>query len=289
MKGKSIKVWVLVRKTFQEWNEDNAAQLAAAIAYYTIFSMAPLLIIALAIAGYFFNLDTARSQLMAQIEAFVGPQTADFVKTLLDNSAPSSNSLVASLIGFAVLLVGASGVFNQVQSALNKVWDVPSRPGRGIVNTLKNHFRSYLMVLAIGFLLLVFLIISGLVSVLSGYMNGGLQNSFLPELVNFTFLFIMTTIIFAMVYRVVPDKEITWADVWLGAVVTALLFMLGRYAIGLYLTISKSGSTYGAAGALIVLLSWIYYSAQIFLLGAEFTQVYSRKFGSRLRTEVKKS
>ena len=145
------------------------------------------------------------------------------------------------------------------------------------------------MVLAVGFLLLVFLIISGLVSVLSAYMSGGNQNSFLPELINFTFLFIMTTILFAIIYRIIPDKEITWTDVWLGAAVTALLFMLGRYAIGLYLTLSKSGSTYGAAGGLIVLLSWIYYSAQIFLMGAEFTQVYARKFGSHVEPEAKRA
>jgi membrane protein len=280
-----INIWDLIRKTFHEWNDDNAAQLAAAIAYYTLFSITPLLIIALAIAGYFFNIETARSQLMAQIGEFIGPKAADFVKTLLDNSARSSDSLAASMISIGVTLVGASGVFNEVQYALNKVWDVPLKPQRGIVNTLKMRFISFLMVLAVGFLLLVFLLISTLLPLLSGYISGGSQTSLLPGLINFIVLFIMITMLTAIVYRVIPEKDITWTDVWLGAAVTALLFMIGRYAIGLYLTISKPGSTYGAAGALIVLLIWIYYSAQIFLLGAEFTQVYSSKFGSHKQLE----
>jgi len=282
MKGRLNIIWELAGKSLQAWSKDNAAQLAAALAYYTIFSIPPLLIIALAIAGYFFNTDTAQNQLIAQIGGFIGPQTADFLKSLLQNSTQSSNGPLASIISIVVLLAGASGVFIQVQYALNKIWDVPQKQGRSLKKTLKNHFLSFLMVLAIGFLFLFFLILSAVISVLIGYMNVSAQNMFLPEVINFLVLFVMTTILSAMIYRVVPDKEITWTDVWLGAAVTALLFMLGRYAIGLYLTISKSASAYGAAGSLIVLLLWIYYSAQIFLLGAEFTKVYSRKFGSHI-------
>lgn len=274
-------IFGLVKKTFQEWQQDNAAQMAAALAYYTLFSMAPLLIIALAIAGYFFNIDTARAQLLGQIGSVAGPETAALLQTAVVNSARSSNSLAASLIGIVVLLVGASGVFSHVQFALNKIWDVPPAPHPGILNTLISHFRSFLMVLGVGFLLLVFLIASGLVSVLTASLGAGSQAAVLPELINLAFLFIIMLILFAMLYRVIPDKAITWTDVWLGAAVTALLFILGRYAIELYLSISKSGSAYGTAGALIVLLIWIYYSAQIFLLGAEFTQVYARRFGSR--------
>ena len=286
MKGRLNIIWELAGKSLQAWSKDNAAQLAAALAYYTIFSIPPLLIIALAIAGYFFNTDTAQNQLIAQIGGFIGPQTADFLKSLLQNSTQSSNGPLASIISIVVLLAGASGVFIQVQYALNKIWDVPQKQGRSLKKTLKDHFLSFLMVLAIGFLFLFFLILSAVISVLIGYMNVSAQNMFLPEVINFLVLFVMTTILSAMIYRVVPDKEITWTDVWLGAAVTALLFMLGRYAIGLYLTISKSASAYGAAGSLIVLLLWIYYSAQIFLLGAEFTKVYSRKFGSHIEPEA---
>ena len=285
MQGRLNIIWGLVSKTFQKWGDDNASQLAAAIAYYTIFSIPPLLIIALAIAGHFFNADTAQNQLIAQLGGFVGPQTADFVKSLLVNSTHASSGLIASIISIVVLLAGASGIFLQVQDALNTVWNVPKKQNHGLINTLKNRSLSFLMVLAIGFLFLVFLIMSAVLSVLIGYVNGGAQNTLLPEVINFLVLFVLISMLIAMIYRVIPDKEITWTDVWLGAAVTALLFMLGRYAIGLYLAISKSGSTYGTAGSLIVLLIWIYYSAQIFLLGAEFTQEYSKKFGSRKRPE----
>ncbi len=275
----------LIRKTFTEWNEDNAAQLAAAIAYYTIFSIPPLLIIVLAIAGYFFNMDAARNQFIAQLGGFIGPQTADFVNSLLENSTPSSGSLIASVISIVVLLAGASGIFLQIQNALNTIWDVPKKQTHRILLTIKNRFLSFLMVLAIGILLLVFLILNTIISGWISYLNGNGQNIVLPQVINFFLLFIIMTFFIALIYRLVPDKEITWTDVWLGAAVTALLFLLGRYAIGFYLTISRSGSTFGAAGTLIVLLIWIYYSAQIFLLGAEFTQVYARKFGSHKRPE----
>lgn len=274
-------IWLLFKKTYHEWRDDNATQMAAALAYYTLFSIAPLLIIILAIASYFFNIDAARSQIIGQIGAITGAQTADLLKTALVNSAGSSKSLVASLISILVLLVGASSVFSHIQYALNKIWDVPSSPRPGVLKTLIYHFQSFLMVLVVGFLLLVFLLMSGLVSALASTVGAGSQAAVSPEVVNFIFLFLLTMLLFATLYRVIPDKAITWKDVWLGAAVTALLFILGRYAIQLYLTINRSGSTYGAAGALIVLLVWIYYSAQIFLLGAEFTQVYSRRFMSR--------
>ena len=287
MRGMLNIIRQLAIKSFQEWNNDDAAQLAAAIAYYTIISIPPLLIIVLAITGYFINTSTAQNQLIAQIGGFIGSQTSGFVKSLLENSTQSSNSPIASIISIVVLLAGASGAFYQVQYALNKIWDVPQKHGRTLINLLKNRFLSFLMALAIGFLLMVFIILSAVISVVIGYMSGGTQNMFLLEVINFLVLFVTVTILFAMIYRVIPDKQITWTDVWLGAAVTALLFMLGRYAVGLYLTVSKSGSAYGAAGSLIVLLLWIYYSAQIFLLGAEFTHVYSKKLGSHIESEAK--
>jgi membrane protein len=273
-------IWELTLKSLKEWSKDRAGQLAAAIAFYTIFSIPPLLIITLSITGYFYNTSAAQIQLLNQMVGFVGPQTTDFVRSLLENATQTSTSPLTSIFSLIILLIGASGVFYQVQNALNTIWDIPKEYG-GIYKTLKNRLQSFLMVLAIGFLLLIFLLLSALASVFIGYVNIGPQNMLIPEFINFILLFVTITILFAMIYRVIPDKDIKWRDVWLGATVTAFLFMIGRYAIGLFLLLNNSASTYGAAGSLIVLLLWIYYSAQIFLLGAEFTQVYSRKFGSQ--------
>ncbi|MDR3573328.1 MAG: YihY/virulence factor BrkB family protein [Anaerolineaceae bacterium] len=280
MNERSNNIWHLFVKPFQEWSEDNAPQLAAAIAYYTVFSITPVLVIALAVAGQFFNKDAVRSQLMAEISSFMGPETANFIGAILKNYAHTPVSLLASAINFVILLVGASGLFSQIQFALNKIWDVPPELQHRLMGTLKNRVISFLMVLVIGFLLLVFLVISAVASFINTRMNGSTQSAVLPQAINLILLFSIITILFAIVFRIVPDKAITWTDVWLGAGLTALLFMIGRYAIGLYLLFSRSGSNFGAAGSLIVLLIWIYYSAQIFLLEAEFTQVYARKFGS---------
>jgi membrane protein len=273
-------ILALITEPFKEWRKDNAPQLAAALAYYTIFSISPLIVIALAIAGQFFNSDTVRAQMMAQISGFAGPSTAQFIDTILQNSGHSSGSLIASIISFVVLLVGASGVFNQLQFALDKIWDVPPAVHANLMSNLKNYARSFLLVLGVGFLLLVFLIASAVISSILTSITGPGQTSVLPQVLNMVILFLLMTVLFAMTFRIVPAKEITWGDVGLGAAITSLLFILGRYAISLYLTFSKSSSVYGPAGSLIVLLIWIYYSAQIFLLGAEFTQVYARKYGS---------
>jgi membrane protein len=280
-KARKMVIWELVKKSFQEWNEDNAAQWAAAIAYYTVFSIPPLLIITLAIAGNFINVNVIQTQLVAQIQGFIGQQAAEYVKTLLESSRQSPNGFSASLISLIVLLAGASGAFFQVQHALNMMWDVPPEKTRGFWRTLKYHFQSFIIVLLIALLLLVFLIVNGIISVLISYLGGSSQNVLLAQAANLFSLFVLLTILIAVIFREVPDKVISWADVWLGAAVTAILFMAGRYAIGFYLSLSHSGSTFGVAGSLIVLLLWIYYSAEIFLWGVEFTQVFARRVGSR--------
>ena len=263
-------IFILIKKSIQGWGDDNASQLAAAIAYYTIFSIPPILIIALSVAGHFFDTDLAKNQLITQIGGFIGQGSADFIKSLLENSTKTSTGLIASIISIGVLLAGATGIFYQIQFALNKIWKVPKKLPVSLLKTLQFHTQSFLVIL----------ILSSLLSVFIGNVNGFTQNVVLLEVSNFFVLFITVTVLFAIIYRVIPDKAITWGDVWLGASVTGLLFMLGKYAIGFYLTFSKSGSTYGTAGALIVLLVWIYYSAQIFLFGAEFTHIYSMKLGS---------
>jgi membrane protein len=281
-----ITFWQVVSKSFKSWGDDNAAQLAAAIAYYTIFSLPPLLILALSITGYFFDKDLTQTQLIAQLGGVVGTKTAAFIATLLTNTTQSTTSPIASIIGVGVLLAGASGIYYQMRYALNRVWNVPKKAAQNLLHTVKDQVVSFLIMLAIALVFLVILILSTVLSVIIGKVDGFTQNVVLLEVLNFFTLFITVTVLIAVVYRVIPDKEITWRDVWLGAAVTGLLFMLGKYAIGFYLTFSNSGSAYGAAGSLIVLLVWIFYSAQIFLLGAEFTHVYSMKLRAQPRPEI---
>ena len=286
---KTKVIWRLRKKTFQEWSNDNGHQLAAAIAFYTIFSIPPLLIISLSIAGYFFDTATTQNQLIAQVSGIMGSGTGDFVQSLLQDPAQPTERPIYSIISIVVLLIGASGVFYQIQIALNKIWNVPLKTEHRFRHILINRFQSFLMVLGVGFLLLLFLGISAVLSLLFNRSDNSAPIMFLPELINILVLFCLVTMLIAMIFRLLPDKRIAWSDVWLGAAVTSLFFMLGRYAIGFFLSISKPSSAFGAAGSLIILLLWVYYSAQIFLLGAEFTHLYSVKFGSQRKQDARKS
>jgi membrane protein len=202
---------------------------------------------------------------------------------MLENAADPEGSLLAALISVVTLFLGASGVFGQLQDAMNTVWEVQPRPGRGIMGTIKDRFLSFTMVLGVGFLLLVSLLVSTALSALGTFIEGlAPETLLLSQIVNFVISFGVTMFLFAMIFKVIPDVEIRWRDVWLGAVVTAAFFAIGRWAIGLYLGQSAMASTYGAAGSIIVLLVWVYYAAQILFLGAEFTQVYANKYGSRI-------
>jgi membrane protein len=271
----------LLKETVQEWNNDKAPRLAAALAYYTAFSIAPLLIISIAIASAIFSQEAVRGQLDNQIQGVVGAQAADAIQQMIANSSRDSTGIVATVIGVVTLLLGAAGLFGQLQDALNTVWGVPPRPNRGIVGTLKDRFISFAMVLGIGFLLLVSLVITTILSALNGWVTGMLPGAeFLAQILNFAVSFGVVTLLFAAIYKILPDTPIEWSDVWMGAAVTALLFTIGKFLLGLYLGNSTIASSYGAAGSFVVLLVWIYYSAQILLLGAEFTQVYARRHGS---------
>lgn len=276
----------LLKEAFQEWQDDKASLLAAALAYYTVFSITPLLVIAIAIAGAVFGQDTARSEIIQQINGLVGEQGAQAIETALANANQPQLSNIASIISIVLLLVGASGVFAQLQQALNTVWDVKAKPNGGIWQFIHKRLLSFGMVLAIGFLLLVSLILS---AILSGV--GKLEINLLPgltplwQLLNFAISFSLISLLFALIYKYLPDVKIRWKDVWVGAVITALLFTLGKFVIGLYLGRGSLGSAYGAAGSLIVFLAWVFYSAQILLFGAEFTQVYARKYGKKIRPD----
>jgi membrane protein len=270
----------LVKETFSEWSKDKASRLAAALSYYTIFSVAPLLIIAVAVAGLVFGREAATRQLTAEAQGLLGPQGAEAIQTLLQNAGKTGAGIVATVVGIGTLLLGASGAFAQLQDALNTIWEVKPKPGRGIRGMLRDRFLSFSLVLAIGFLLLVSLILSAALAAVGKYLAGVLPlSSALMQGLNFALSFAATTFLFALIFKVLPDVRIRWRDVWIGAAVTALLFSIGRFLIGLYLGRSSVSSAYGAAGSLVVVLVWVYYSAQILLLGAEFTQVYASKFG----------
>ncbi len=276
-------IFELVKKTFAEWNEDKAPRLAAALAYYTVFSLAPLLIIVIAIAGLAFGQQSARGQIVGQFQNLIGDQGAQAVQTLLEGASKPSSSVLATVLGTATLLLGAAGLFGQLQDALNTIWEVTPKPGRGFMSMIRDRFLSFTLVLGTGFLLLVSLIVSAGLRAFSGYLGSLAPNlGLILELSNTIISLAVITLLFAMIFKVLPDVNIGWSDVWIGAVVTALLFTIGKFAIGLYLGRSSTASMYGAAGSLVVLLVWVYYGAQILLLGAEFTQVYANRYGSHV-------
>ena len=273
----------LLIESFRAWQSDNASRLAAALAYYTIFSLSPLLIMAIAIAGSLFGEDAAKGEIVGQIQGLVGEEGARVIETAIRNANQPDISSVASLISVGVLLFGASGVFAQLQDALNTVWNVKARPDRGVMNFIRKRILSFSAVLGIGFLLLVSLVMSAILSALNHYMEHVIPGAdSLWHLLHFVISFGVITLLFALMYKFLPDVKIAWGDVWIGASITAFLFTIGKFALGFYLGRGSFGSTYGAAGSLIVILVWVYYSAQILFFGAEFTQVYAGKYGSRI-------
>ncbi len=274
----------LLNATYAKWTEDHAQRMGAALAFYTVFSLAPLLLIVIAIAGMVFGQEAAEGQIIGQIQGFVGEDSANAIQSMLENARRPSTGLIATCVALATLLFGATGVFAQLQDALNAIWGVETKPGLGIIQILKDRFISFVAVLGSGFLLLVSLVLSaGLAAV------GAVVEAILPapeailEAINFLVSFVVITLLFAMIYKLIPDVSNRWKDVWIGAGMTSLLFAIGKLLIGLYLGKSDVGLAYGAAGSLIVILLWVYYASQIFLFGAEFTVVYATSHGSRLK------
>lgn len=283
------KIGKLLQETFKDWQEDKASRIAAALAYYTVFSISPLLVIAIAIAGAFFGQETAQEQITEQLTTLVGEDGVTPILLALNNMSQPKIRGVASLISIGVLILGASGIFAQLQDALNTVWKVKPQPGQGIIPFIRKRLFSFLMVLVIGFLLILSLIVSAIVSTLNKYRIDFLPGSTIilwGDLwgnLNFIASLGLLTFLFGLMFKYVPDVKIAWKDVFVGSVITALLFLFGKFLLGLYLSKGSLGSAYGAAGSLIVFLAWVYYSAQIVLLGAEFTQVYTRMYGSKIR------
>lgn len=275
-------VFRLLKETFQEWNEDKASRLAAALAYYTVFSIAPLLLIAIAIVGFIFGQEAAQGQITGQLSGLVGSQVAEIIQGLVNSASQGGGGV--SILNIVILLFGASGVFVQLQEALNTIWEVQPKPGQGIRQILQTRLVSFSMILVIGFLLLVSLVLSTTLAAVGNFAGGLLPGfGFLWQLLNFVVSFGVITLLFAAMYKILPDATIAWNDVWIGAGITALLFTIGKWLLGLYLGIASVGSAFGAAGSLVALLIWVYYSAQILFFGAEFTQVYAKRYGSRIQ------
>ena len=272
--------WVLVKESVTSFIEDEALGRGAAIAFYTVTSIAPVLFIVVAIAGLAFGQDAARGAIAEQVSDLIGRESADLLQNAIRSAANRSSGVVATVVGIVTLVVAASGVFGEMQSALNAFWKVEPR-GTTVSRLIRARAVSMGLVAALGFLLLVSLVINAGLSALGKYINAYLPFAVLV-LQGLTFLisFILISVLFAAIYKVLPDKRLEWRDVLVGAVATALLFTLGKFLIGLYIGTSAIASSYGAAGALILVLLWVYYSAQIFLLGAEFTKAYASHRGS---------
>jgi membrane protein len=275
-------VWALTKETASSWDKINAPRLGAALAFYTMLSVAPLIVVCIAIAGLIFGAQAAQDQIGYQIQKVVGKEGGDALQALLENAYKPAQGVTAALVGFFTLLFGASGVFGELRDSLNTVWGKPTNSSTGLMGMIKYRFVSFAMVLGIGFLLLVSLVLSAVLSAAGKFFQNYLP---VPEpvlqIASLLISFLAVTILFALMYKFVPDVHIEWQDVAIGAAVTSLLFSIGKTLIGLYLGKASVGSAYGAAGSIVVFMVWVYYSAQIFFLGAQFTRVFAERHGSR--------
>jgi membrane protein len=268
----------ILKDTFKNWQKDQSSLWAASLAYYTVFSIAPLLLIVISFAGIFFGKEAVEGQLFEQIRGLIGDGGAFTLQEAVKNASNKSTSIVTSIIGLITLGLGAAGVFGQLKSALNNIWQVKTNPKAGIIHLIKDRFLSFSMVLVISFLLLVSLSVSAFLSSMGTIIGNVLPVPFgLLQLINFLVSIAIISILFSLVFKVLPDVKVSWNSVWIGAILTAILFTLGKLLIGLYIGKSSLVSSYGAAGSLIVILLWVYYSAQILFFGAEFTKVYFLK------------
>ena len=272
----------LLKQTFSEWLEDKAPQLGAALAYYTVFSLAPLVLLLLAIVGFLFRKDPSGTweKITEQMSYFLDNSAIEVVQNIAQTASHPNKSALATTIGVLLALFGASGVFGQLQDALNTIWGVKAKPGNSIGTFLRARFLSFAMVAGVCFLLLVSLVFESVLKSFSQYVQTMFPGGIVIALVIYSiFDLAVVVLLFALIFKFLPDVKIQWRDVWIGALMTAIFFAIGKWALGLYLGSGTASSAYGAASSLITLLLWIYYSSQILLFGAEFTQVYAARAG----------
>jgi membrane protein len=280
-----MRRWIkLLKDTGIEWYEDDAPRLAASLAFYTLLSTAPLSLLCVSVVGFFFGEQAARGQIAQQIGQATGPEAAKVIQSVILNAHQSKAGWFGTLAGIVLLLIGASGVFGELQTALNAMWGVKPKPGRGIIGFLRQRFLSFTMVLGVAFMLLASLAISAALATVGHLMEKSLPGGeFVWQAFNFLFSLVVVSVLFALIFKVVPDARLRWRDVAVGATVTALLFSIGKLALGLYLGKSTVASSFGAAGSVVAFVVWVYYASQILFLGAEFTQVYAKTMGKPIR------
>jgi len=276
-------LWNVAKDTAKDWIDDDAATLAAALAYYALLSLAPLLVISVGVAGWFVGAEAARGEVSGQLASVVGAEAAHGIQAVAASAEGPKRGVLSAVVGIVTLFVGASGVFGQLQASLNRIWEVQPKPHRSIWVQAKERFFSFTMVLGVAFLLLVSLVLSSVLSSLGHFFADTLPGgATLWQILNFILSFAIITVLFALIFKVIPDAKVQWRDVWVGAVVTALLFAIGKQLLGLYLGKAAVGSSYGAAGSIVALVVWVYYAAQILFMGAEFTQVQARHRGANI-------
>lgn len=275
----------LLWRSVNGWVDDSASSMGAALAYYTVFSLAPLLLLVIAIAGMVFGTAAAQQALLGQFESLIGRNGAEAIAAILNGARDSGSGLLSIVIGAATLFIGATSVFAELQRDIDLIWRADPRKKAGVWGFVKIRLLSFGLIVGVGFLLIVSLAASAGIAAVSTIWGGWMRDlEIVLQIVNLLISFAVITALFALIYKVLPSVRIAWSDVWLGAAITALLFNLGKFVIGLYIGKSAISSSFGAAGAFVVLIAWVYYSAQIFLLGTEFTYVYASTYGSR-RTE----
>jgi membrane protein len=274
----------LLKETFNEFLDDNGLKLGAALSYYTVFSLPPLLIIIISLSGFFFGAEAVRGEIFGQINGLVGNEAALQIQETIKNVKLSQASTFATILSAIILLIGASGVFVEIQDSINYIWGIKAKPKKGLIKFLKNRLMSFSMIGSVGFLLMVGLIINSLMDVL----NNRLERIFPVNMIylfytmNILMVFLIITLLFTVIFKTLPDGKIAWKDSLIGAAFTALLFMVGKFAIGAYLGSSAQDDIYGAAGSIILILIWVYYSAIILYFGAEFTKVYAHEHGKKI-------
>lgn len=278
-------LWHVILGAGTAFSEDRALKYSASLSYYTIFALSPLIVLIISIASIFYEQGAIQSKVFNEIQVLIGPSATSQLQAVIEKSALSGGSGVSLIISIVVLLIGASAIFTEIQDTLNIIWRVRPKPKKGFQKFLLNRMLSFSMILGLGFLLVVSLIVNGVIAAISARLQIYFPDItvFLAQAFNVVLTFLIISLLFGTIFKVLPDVTITWKDVRVGAIATALLFMLGRFLIGLYLEMAGTGSTFGAAGSLIVILTWVYYTAAIVYFGAEFTQVYAEKFGTKIK------
>ena len=276
--------WSMTKQTFGEWSDDKGGRLGAALSYYTVFSLAPLLLLVISIAGLVFGREAAQGRMFGELSGLVGAEAARLIEAAVAKASETKGGVIGTIMGIVILLAGATGVVVELQDALNTVWKVEPKPNRGVWGVVRTRLLSVAMILSMGFLLLVSLVVSAVLSAFSGWMRHAIGDlAILGWFIDAAVALAVISTLIALIYKILPDAEVAWRDVWVGAIGTAILFMIGKYLIGLYIGRASVGSAFGAAGSLAVVLVWVYYSAQIILLGAEFTRVYANRFGKKVK------